>query len=341
MQGLISVPLPLAAVGIPLAAAPAAYAHPPAATSACAVAIEPANAPPAWVDAVRGLRLWLSGPAAGAVDCGGIEVHAEGPYASIVFTTADGRLALRPVPAPDQLLAVVEALTFTVSPPPVGTAASEPTASQARGADSVDPGQDTPRDSARTGGQSTHAFIDGWSGTRVLQPTPCSSKAVTTCAFAALSLGVGVGVNVGRWELGVAGQYEPAHATLSGAPPADFTMSAYAVGLWAGRRVPVGKMDAITGVTAAIALTEESNEDSTGQQQGTQQQGSFSQAEPRAGVFAGLVVPRRASLRVRPQIAFDVVPSHLGSTWNQPNSPLPALPWWSASASVGIEWEAP
>ena len=338
----MSIWLPLAAAGVALHATLPAHRSSGAVVRGCEVAIEPADVDPDWQEAIREVRAWLSDPSRRDIDCGGIEVRAGGLPTSVVFTTTDGRRAQRPIPSPDQLLAVVEALTTTVPESSPTSLAPDPGVEATAKPDSID----RPTPAARASGSSdkvpTRIVIDGRLGTRVLQPTPCSSSSGTTCAFAALSLGVGVGLSAGPWELGVAGESEPIHATLSGVPPSGFTMSAYAVGLWAGRRAAIGSVDAVAGATAAIVLTNESNEDSNGQQQGSQNQDALFHAEPRVGVYAGLVVPCRSHLCVRPQLAFDVMASHIGSTYSPENNfPLPALPWWSAAASVGVDWEAP
>jgi hypothetical protein len=331
-------PVPVALACAALIAAVSAGAR--ARTSAgCPVVLRPDDADPIWQEAVRDLRAWLHDASGRDMDCGGIEVRANGAGMAVVFTTGDGRRAERPVRAPAQLLAVVEALTITVPEPPL------PSPPPPQALPSNRPLDDRPRPAAGVLGSTeaarTRFLIDGRSGLRLSEPTPCSAPPAATCAFGSLSLGIGVGINIGHWDLGVLGQYDPVPLLLSGSVTPGFARSTYAVGLWAGRRDAVGPLDAVAGLAASIALTDQTNQDTNGQQQGTQQQGGYSVAEPRVGVFAGVVVPRRASVRLRPELAFDVIASRMGRSLIPPDATLPALPWWSTSASVGIEWEAP
>jgi hypothetical protein len=339
-----SVPLAVSCAALILAISVGARARTTA--SECEVVLRPAEAEAGWQEAVRDLRSWLNESSGRDVDCGGIEVRADGDSTSIVFTTADGRRAERPVPAPAQLLAVVEALTITIPEPP--RQPDPPPALPARSAP-----DDRPRAAVRAiaspDAKSTLVLIHGRGGMRLPGAAPCSSSPTAQrCTFGALSFGVGLGINVGYWDLGVFGQYDPTQVLLSGSTPPGFAMSSYAVGLSAGRRQPVGPLDAIAGATAAIAVTDESSQDQAtqtggqGGQAGAQggQTGGPSTAEPRVGFFAGFVVPRRGRVRLRPELALDVVASRLGQSYRV-DSALPLLPWWSASASVGVEWEAP
>jgi hypothetical protein len=304
-----------------------------ASTRGCPVVLHPEGAEQPWQDAVRELRSWLRSQSRPDADCGGIEVRAEGRQTSIVFTTADGRRAERPVSNPAGLLAVVEALAVTIPETPAEPAPSLAIPPRSARDEGPRPARQEPASSEVAGAR---VLLGGSAGMRLLSPTPCSQSSSQTCTFGSLSLALGVGVNVRHWEFGVLGQYDPTQVALGGPAPAGFAMSTYALGLRAGLRDRVGPLDGVAGATTMISLTSETANDASGAQGGPPEQ-----VEPRVGVFAGVVVPRRARVRMRPELSFEVIASHIGKSPVPPDPALPPLPWWSTSASIGIEWEAP
>jgi hypothetical protein len=112
-------------------------------------------------------------------------------------------------------------------------------------------------------------------------------------------------------------------------------MSRYAVGVAAGRRMTVDDTTLAVGVTTAVAVVSE-----FGMDQGLDQTGGATDAEPLLGLYVGVAWPRRSAVRLRSELSADLVASRLGRTLSIDPS-LPALPWWSAAASVGVEWEVP
>jgi hypothetical protein len=323
-------------VGAALISAFAAEARAVATVPECQVVLQPEDADPAWQQAVRDLRAQLSTRASGDVDCGAIEVRAGGRETSIRFTTRDGRRAERPVPAPGGLLAIVEALATTLPETPSQPDAPEESSAAPPKTVHDQPPQLGVLEPASTEATRARFLIGASGGMRV------GSAASTT--FGLLSFGIGVGVNVGHWEVGVLGEYDPTQVSLPGSPP-GLSMSAFAVGLRAGRRDRVGPLDTAYGLSTAIVLTNETIDGASsgaGAAAGMNQQGgqaSLSEiSEPRVGIFAGVVVPRHAKLRLRPELGFDVIATRIGIS-KGPNDV--AAPWWTTSATVGVEWEAP
>jgi hypothetical protein len=317
---------------------------------ACQVVLRPVNADASWQRAVTDLRTRLRDPRAGDVDCGGIEVVADGPQTSVIFMTRDGRRAERLVPAPAGLFAIVRALEVTIpesapesqqtDPPPASPPRSPP-------ADRAAP---VVHGSAPAEVTRARFLIDGSGGVRVAGAGPYS--------FGSLSLGIGVGASVGHWEFGVLGQYDPGYAQWAGPTGtaavnagggggngdnnggtlAGLKMSTFALGLRAGRRERMGPVDGVAGLTLAIAVTDESQ--NNGPMVVDSQTSLVEKMDPRAGVFAGAVVPRSGAVRLRPQLAFDVFPSRITQSPLDASTGLPR-PQWSTSAGVGVEWEAP
>lgn len=154
-------------------------------------------------------------------------------------------------------------------------------------------------------------------------------------------------IAAGRWDLGIFGQWDPANVVLGGAPN-GFRMSSLGVGVSIGRREPLGRVVAlVVGASLAAAITSQSGAtanagtNASGEGQGTGDGASGStRAEPRAGAYAGIAFPARSSVRLRTELAADVVASRIGRSLAI-DPALPALPWWSLTASIGAEWEVP
>jgi hypothetical protein len=327
------------AVVVSSAAHPAAIAQAAAdgTPQRCEVVLGSADADSAWKDAVREAQGRLDA-AAGEADCGHVDVRTDGRQWVIVFTTRDGRHAERPVLTPGQLAAIVEAMAMTLpnpaqtDPPPV-----LPTPTPA------DVAPATVRAPAASEASKVHVLIQGFGGVRFGSPASFGASG----AVASPSFSVGIGLSVGPWELGVFGQSEPTYVLVAKAAPQSFAMSSYGVGVRSGYRHAVGSFDAVAGVAASLVVTNETSQDiggttSSGSGGGGGPTGGVTPyPEPRVGLFAAAVLPRHARVRFRPELAFDAVASRIGNTtYSLDKGVLPPLPWWSASASIGIEWEA-
>jgi hypothetical protein len=302
---------------------------PAGAVGSCAVSLIPADASDAWKESSRELELRLRAMRPAASDCSAVEVHVTENHAAVlVFTTRDGRQAVRKIGSPSDLVPVAEMLAVTVPssvPGPVTPIAAA----------SVEHAPQPPP--ALPASEGAHVLLGVRGGGRLSSPG----------GFASPSIAVSAAVAVGRWELGVAGQLDPATVLLGGGAPNGFQLSSFGVGASVGRREPVGPLALVAGGTLGVAIMNEAGATATagpgatGEGQGTGEGASgSSRAEPRAGGYVGIVFPRRSSLRFRSELSGDVVASRIGRA-RIIDPALPALPWWSVTASIGAEWELP
>jgi hypothetical protein len=311
-------------------------AGPAAQTHGCSVSLTPADATDEWQAAARSVEDRLRRTEAGG-DCGALGIEVAGPHALVAFTTLDGRQTVRPVESPAEIGPLVDALLVTIPArqpqggerPPAGTPA----------VDRVPP---------QPAATAARIVVNGAAGVRLSSPG----------GFASPSIGASAGVLAGAWELSAFGRFDPTYAVLLGGAPAAFKMNRYAVGVAASRRVALGAVAVPIGLSTGVAVTSETASGTTnggptgdGQASGgptgnvdsNAGQASLihaSAAEPLVGAFAGIVYPRRSHVRIRSDLAGEIVPSHIGRTLGLDPALLP-LSWWSASASVGVEWEVP
>jgi hypothetical protein len=265
-----------------------------------------------------------------ANDCRSIEVHVALDGAVVVFTTRDGRQAVRHVASPAELGPTVEALLVTTPPSPIEPtpSAPEPTAptaptKPAKSAGAIDRTHPVPRAEGRPSEKRVFAVVEA--GARMGLPGP----------FFSPSVAVGGHIVLDRWELGVDLTWEPIYGTSLPTPP-GFDMLVSAVGIDIGRREPIGRGFEIAALgRAAVAIVHEEREGSieSGEPQGTRSQ-------LRVGAAASIVYAREAPFRVRATLGGDYVPTKLGG--GQSVDPLlPPLPSWGLTFSVGLEADLP
>jgi len=291
----------------------------PAARAECRVVLGGA-AVEGWKFAVRELERSGSLPA----DCAVVTIEASGERARLVFQTRDGRRAERALDHPDELAPALRAL---------GVAAGDGASSS--------PAQDTP--SAPTAVAPTAVAptavapaplgVDAASSSSPEPPSGQEARAV----FALLggirggvgnllspALGGSAAIQLGHWELGVNLVLELQYFDLDGGEPPS---SAASVGVTVGRREPVADFDVLFGARTMIAaLNDESEVDS----------GERGRAEVRLGTYLGGAWPRTGRLRLRADVAADVVPHRaLGSAGTR------IAPWLGASVLVGVEFNGP
>jgi hypothetical protein len=115
----------------------------------------------------------------------------------------------------------------------------------------------------------------------------------------------------------------------------------------AGRRAALGHLALAFGLVASVAVVKESGvdtsdgaNDNTGGNSTSGQTLTATAAEPVLGAYVALVYPRASRLRLRTELSADAEVAHLGSALSL-DANLPSLPWWGASASLGLEWGAP
>jgi hypothetical protein len=267
-----------------------------------------------------------------AHDCKSIDVHVAIDGAVVVFTTRDGRQAVRLVATPAELTATIEALLVTTPPPaiaepppapPVGDERAATKRVPAKSKNAADSRHGVPRVDERR--VETRAFVIVEAGGRIAAPG----------RFISPLLSLGAHVALDRWELGVDLTWEPIYGTSLPAPP-GFDMLATVIGVGIGRREPLGRGFELSAMgRAGIALVHEERE---GELESGEPQGS--RAQMRLGVSGSIIYAKEAPFRVRATLAGDYVPTKLGG--GQSVDPLlPKLPSWGATLSIGLEADLP
>ena len=302
----------------------------PSVSAPCALRLVPSAAPSAWQAASVEAAAELS-----PNDCRDISVHLTLDGAVVVFTTADGRQAVRSIRAPSELSPTIAALKFTSSltERTAGSAAPSAAASEApSAAPSIDPDADvgeeivpppppkTPRRKPKPERPPwlhvglTSAFRTGFPG-----------------RFTAPTLGAMVHVDVGHsFELGLYGAWEAWYNAEDA--PNGFEMYGFSGAVSFGRRFDLFDQLSLFGeVTAGAAWIEQDKEavnDAT-------EYGSH-KPEARFGLSIGAVYPRRGLVRVRPIVSIDWVPDAL-SRKPYVHGLLPTPPVTSISFGLGVD----
>jgi hypothetical protein len=299
---------------------------------ACTVRLASEDDGKGWKSAVVEAEARVRALPAEANDCRSIEVHVAIDGAVVVFTTRDGRQAVRHVATPAELAATIDALLVTTPPPAIvepppasttGTAPSTPDRAPAKPTAAGDSRHGVPRVDARR--VETRAFGIVEAGGRLAAPG----------RFVSPLLSLGAHVVLDRWELGVDLTWEPIYSTSLPAPP-GFDMLATVVGMGIGRREPLGRGFEVSAMgRAGIALVHEERE---GELESGEPQGS--RAQMRLGLSGSIIYAKEAPFRVRATLAGDYVPTKLGG--GQSVDPLlPKLPSWGATLSIGLEADLP
>jgi hypothetical protein len=84
----------------------------------CLVSMSPDSAGNRWHSAAVALRRLLRDGGGTGIDCRAVAIWLEADGATVVFTTQDGRQAMRRLQSPEELAPVVEALRVTLQPVP-------------------------------------------------------------------------------------------------------------------------------------------------------------------------------------------------------------------------------
>lgn len=295
---------------------------PPGGASLCAVSVTPVDAPSRWWAAARSAqeRVRHFSPDAG---CKAIGIEAIGDQAMIAFSTRDGRQTLRPISSPEEIGPLIDALVVTV--PAEAAVPPIPVPSEDTSGDVETPADGRPGDRQDTARMVFHAAAGG----RMSSPG----------GFASPSVDMTAAMLVGAWEVAASGRWDPSYSLLHPAPQA-FTMSRCAVSAVAGRRVVAGGAAIAFGLSTGVSVTSEAGSEGRNQPAGDARAAGNSAAEPLLGTYLGLVYPRASQLRLRSELSGEVSALRVGRTLTL-DAPLPPLPWWSALASVGLEWEVP
>jgi hypothetical protein len=228
--------------------------------------------------------------------------------ASLTFSTLDGRNVQRQIDEPIELVPTVQSLSFEV--PSTATSTASPATPAAM------PDQRRPAEPTRRA-----------SDPYALDPLYGAELGVRAGADHLISPCIGVfgAVPVGSWELGIMGRYEGHYwSTLGGNDGAPRT-SSLAFGVTAGHRSLLEPFAVRLGITGLLAAV---REDSDREDRG--------RAEGRLGGFVGGVWPARARLRMRADLAFEVVPYSIGRSETNVTG-ASSLPWWGVTTALGVE----
>lgn len=302
-----------------------------AAPEVCAVRLASEDDGRGWKSAVSDAEARVRALPAEAQDCRTIEVHVAIDGAVVVFTTRDGRQAVRHVATPAELAPTIEALLVTTPPPAIG---EPPPVTKAAPAETAGAPAKPPLLRQSAGAEARHG-VPRVAGhrveTRAFGIVEAGGRIAAPGRFLSPALTLGAHVALDRWELGVDLTWEPIYGTALAAPP-GFQMLATVIGVGIGRREPLGRGFELSAMgRAGIALVHEERE---GELESGEPQGS--RAQMRLGASASLIYAKEAPFRVRATLAGDYVPTKLGGG-RSVDPLLPTLPSWGTTLSVGLE----
>jgi hypothetical protein len=282
----------------------------PAETGECRISLGGAPGE-GWTLAVRELEHSGSVPA----DCAVITIEASGEGARLVLETRDGRRAERRLDHPDELVPALRALGVGAAGDGTSSSSAPDTPSAAAAVAPAPIGVDaaatsSPEPPPRQGARAVFALLGGMRGGVGNLVSP--------------ALGGSAALELDRWELGVNLVLELQYFDLDGGEPPS---SGGSVGVSVGRREPLANFDLLFGARTAIAaLNDESKVDD----------GERGYAEVRVGTYLGGAWPRTGRVRLRADVATDIVPHRaLGSAGTR------IAPWLGASVLVGVEFNGP
>lgn len=320
-----------------LALTSATVARPAAAGDTCALRLDPPQATGGWEAAVREANAKLS--SSSETDCADILVKLTSSGAVVLYTTRDGRRALREVSSPADLVPTIVALmvTFEIAAPRPRDPATSGVGS------SAPPSGSTPGPIIRS--------IADWERPPIAPSAPDelepeSPERSTTSlvlraqggARAALpggsiapTLGIAVTVVRARWEGSFSTQWEPSYAPEATSRIGRFRFSSASIGLTAGRREKLGSVVTLAFGPAAFASMATIK---AGPELGN---AGRARLEPRFGVFVAAILALMPSLHIRISALGDFNPVTLGHERDD----IPVLPPWGLDANVGLEWEVP
>lgn len=300
---------------------------PAAAEAPCPIRLTPADAAPAWreaVDLAAARLLRLSGPQ----DCRAVEVSvAPTGGATLAFLTTDGRGAARALESPAELAPTLEALLVTrvapvepsAPPPPPAPLPAETRAPVAPRPTplvvSTPPAAPTPR--------AVELHVAAALGAR-LAWSPVTHVAPT--------LALRPSVGVGHWELGAFVDYVPVHEPAAATVPAGFALSSLATGVFVGARTRASAW--LLGCGAAVGVQSVNEEADDVPELALSR--TVDVAQPRLGAYGKASYPADSALRFVTELGFDAVlgRERLKATDERH---LPGLPRFGLGLSLGVE----
>jgi hypothetical protein len=295
-------------------------AMPTFARAACPLELVPADAPPAWASAARAAERRLATSA--TEDCGSVEIAVRpSGGALLTFITTDGRRAVRALLSPEEIAPALDALLVTL-PPETSPPAEPPATPSAPGEPSAPPAA-TPAAPA-TSAPEVHFIVGGSSGVRF-----GFGGAYLSPAFALRPSGT-----FGPWELAGTVEIDSSYTYLPGGVPPGFKHWSFVAGLQLGRREALGKIALGYGLGLGVAAVRQEADDGS-----DAEEKAVSIAQPRASLYARLVVPRSASLRATFDLGLDAALGKFRKKASLRNE-LPELPRWGILVTAGVETSA-
>lgn len=283
----------------------------PRIAAACPVEVQGSDALRWQTVALEAQQAWL--PA--AADCPQVVVNAEARGTTLRLSAGDGRLALRQLREPTELLPALQALTVEGPAEPAHEGKPEPPVAAAVAA--------LPR--------AEPPIIDAVerspSDPYALRPLLGASLGFRLGADRLISptLGANASIVNGHLELGLLARYEAHYVNSTGGNEGRPDTSGLGFGVQVGAHHAFSNWALRGGLTFLIAAL---HEDAGGKN---------GRAEARIGVFGGAVWPAQNRLRFRGDLAFELVPYNVGrSETNALGST--SLPWWGCSLSLGLEY---
>lgn len=315
------------APGHPLTLAVATFIVTPSyvyAESACPIGVEPSKPEVAWHEKARRAEETLAQRDEKQHDCRSIriEVQPEG-NALLTFTTVDGRIAVRLLHAPDDILPVVEALlvTLPVETPLEMSAKEKPTPIP------VAPVHPPPSPPAATNRNAPvrpnlRLLLHASAGARLGLESRVFAPLISAQALMLFE----------PWELGFGGEWNPIYLPLANSAPTGYLMRSFEANLLFGRRIVRGPQAWDAGLTLGIAAVhEETDADPT-----SKGRVNIDAVQPRVGFYGGLVKPYASVLRFRLGLQGDVALWGIREGGTAKRN-LPSLSRFGLGLSVGME----
>jgi hypothetical protein len=298
---------------LPLARAPgrlpalAAFAL---ANVAVACPVELVGAPePVWQEAVSRARVSLA--AGASANCSSITVEVVAAGAVVRLTAPDGRLAVRDLHEPTELVPLLQALTVE-GPDARSESAKTDEAAAARVKDQTVSDEPTAARVA-TNPYSTRPLISASVGFRL-----GADRLITPTAGGTISI-----LN-GQLEVGLLARYEAHYVSSSGDNEGRPETSGFALGAQVGAHRELERVALRAGLIGLVAALREDRDRQAGR------------AEARLGGYVGGTWPSRGKLRLRTDLALEIVPYNLGHSETNALG-ASSLPWWACGFSIGME----
>jgi hypothetical protein len=266
-----------------------------------------------WQEAAAATTSALSADA--QLRCASVIIDTMAGGAVLRLATRDGRLAVRELRSPVELLPAVQALTVPAPDSPPGErpepAPEAPSVSAARPGKKAQPRE--PERRALRDPYVTRPIIGAALGFRI-----GADRLITP------TVGGSVSVLHAPLELGILMRYEAHYVASTGGNDDRPETSGLAFGTQLGIHRPLERLAFRSGLLLLVVALHEDK----GAQNG--------RAEARFGGYFGVVWPSRNKLRLRCDIAIDLVPYNIGSSETNALHES-SLPWWGFGWALGLE----